>query len=344
MRAVVKFGRKDGEVEARELPGPEVPAGQILVRVKAAGVCGSDIHMWRETHSWTIKTPLILGHEFAGVVERSGPEAGGFRPGERVVCETAAQVCGRCAYCRTGDYNLCPERLGFGALVDGAMAECVAVRPAIAHRLPETASFECAALTEPVCVAVNALMEKTRIKPGDTVVIQGAGTIGVICLLVAKICGAGRVLVLGVGKDRDRLGVAKALGAFRALDIGREDPLEALKDIGDGLGADLVVDCAGVSSALKQAAGMVRPGGQIAKIGWGPQPLDFSLDPLVQKAVRLQFCFSHTWATWERAISLMGTGRLDLSPVIGGRYPLSDWEKAFSDMESGKNVKSVLTL
>ncbi|MDR3078107.1 MAG: zinc-binding dehydrogenase, partial [Planctomycetota bacterium] len=270
--------------------------------------------------------------------------AGGFQPGDRVACETAAQVCGRCASCRTGDYNLCPERLGFGALIDGAMAEYVAVRPAILHRIPETVSFEDAALAEPVCVAANALIEKSRIKPGDTVVIQGAGTIGILCLQVARICGAGRVLVLGTGADRERLKVADGLGAFRTMDVGKEDPLAALKAIGDGLGAELVVDCTGASAALKQAIDLVRPNGQITKIGWGSQPLGFSLDPLVQKAARLQACFSHTWPTWERALDLMETGQLHLAAVIGGKYPLSDWKTAFSDRESGKNVKSVLTV
>ncbi|MDR1518625.1 MAG: zinc-binding dehydrogenase [Planctomycetota bacterium] len=344
MKAVIKFGRKDGEVEAREVPIPEMGDNQVLLRVKAAGVCGSDVHMWRESHSWAIKTPVILGHEFAGVVERVGKNVRDIQPGWRATCETAASVCGHCLFCRSGNYNLCPERLGFGNLIDGAMAEFVVVRPEIIHRVPDQVSLEYAALTEPVCVAANALIEKSRIKPGDTVAIQGAGAIGILCLQIARICGAGQTLILGVDRDENRLRIAKSLGADRAINIQRESPLEIIKGIGDGRGADLVVDCTGVSAALGQSIEMVRPGGQITKIGWGARPVDASLDPLVQKAARLQASFSHTYPTWERVLTLMRTGQLNLDPVIGGIYPLADWEKAFSDMESGKNVKSVLTI
>ncbi|MDR1536228.1 MAG: zinc-binding dehydrogenase [Planctomycetota bacterium] len=344
MKAVVKFGRRDGEVELREVREPEIGERQVLLRVKAVGVCGSDIHMWRETHSWAIKTPLILGHEFSGVIERIGGGVENFKIGQRVTCETAARVCGHCLYCRTGEYNLCPERLGFGALIDGVMAEFAAVRPEIIHRLPDAVSFEQAALAEPVSVAVNALVENSRIKPGDTVVIQGAGTIGILCLQIARICGAGPILVLGADRDESRLRTARSLGAARAVNVQRENPLELMKSLGDGLGADLVVDCTGASAALRQSVDLVRPHGQITKIGWGAAPLDFSLDPLVQKAARIQASFSHTYPTWERVLGLMAGGQLNLGPVIGGVHRLEDWKTAFSDMESGKNIKSVLKI
>ncbi|MEZ4716091.1 MAG: zinc-binding dehydrogenase [Caldilineaceae bacterium] len=126
------------------------------------------------------------------------------------------------------------------------------------------------------------------------------------------------------------------------VNIQRQDPLDLVRSLGDGFGADLVVDCTGVSAALQQAMALVRPNGRITKIGWGPQPLNFSLDPLVQKAVTLQGSFSHTFGTWERVIRLMGSGQLNLDPVIGGVYAIDEWETAFAKMEEGENVKSVL--
>ena len=120
MRALVKYGRRDGEVEVREIADPEVTAGRVLIEVKAAGVCGSDLHMWRENHSWAIKLPLVLGHEFCGVIAGVGEGVTGFNVGDRVACETAAEVCNQCVYCLSGNYNLCPNRLGYGALADGA--------------------------------------------------------------------------------------------------------------------------------------------------------------------------------------------------------------------------------
>jgi L-iditol 2-dehydrogenase len=324
MDALVKFGRQNGNVEIRDITEPDMGPDQVLLQVKAVGVCGSDIHMWREHHSWQIKLPLVLGHEFSAVVADVGQQVNGFKPGDRVTCETAAQVCGRCTYCLSGEYNLCPHRLGYGALADGAFTRYLAVRPQILHHIPDNVPFEQAALTEPICVAFNALVEKTTIKPGDTVVIQGPGPIGIMALQVARLRGAGTLIVLGTDVDANRLAVAAELGA--------------------GFGADLVIDCTGVSQALQQSLELVRPNGRITKIGWGPQPLDFNLDLLVGKAVTLQGSFSHTYPTWERVLRLLSTGQINLRPVIGGVYPLAKWEEAFRAMERGDNVKSVVIM
>ena len=344
MQALVKFGLNDGEVELREVQEPTIGPDRVLVEVKAAGVCGSDIHMWRNHQSWKIKLPLVLGHEFSGIVAEVGQAVNGFQPGDRVTCETAAVVCGQCAYCLRGNYNLCPHRLGYGALIDGAFTSHIAVRPQILHHVPDNVPYEHAALTEPICVAYNALVEKTTIKPGDLVVIQGPGPIGIMALQVARLNGAGTLVVLGTDVDAHRLEVAAELGADYTLNVQREDALALVRSLGDGFGADLVVDCTGVSKALQQSLDLVRPNGCITKIGWGPQPLDFNLDPLVAKAVTLQGSFSHTYSTWERVLSLLATGQINLNPVIGGVYPLGHWQEAFTLMEKGDNVKSVLRM
>ena len=161
-------------------------------------------------------------------------------------------------------------------------------------------------------------------------------------LQIARISGAGTLIMLGTDVDAHRLEVAQELGAHHALNVQRDDVAGLLRGLGDGFGADVVVDCTGVSAALKQAMELVRPLGTVVKIGWGPQPLNFSLDPLVAKAATLQGSFSHTYATWERVLQLMATGQLNLDPMIGGVYPLAEWEAGFHAMEVGENVKSVL--
>ncbi len=344
MKAVVKYGRQNGDVEVRDVAEPTIGPDQVLLDVKASSVCGSDVHMWREHQSWAIKLPLVLGHEFCGVIAQVGERVSEFQVGERVACETAFSVCGKCIYCLSGNYNLCPNRLGYGALADGSFTRFVAARPQILHRIPANVSFEHASLTEPICVAYNALTEKTVIKPGELVVIQGPGPIGIMALQIAKLRGAGTLVVLGADADKHRMEVAQELGAHYLVNVQREDPAKLIKSLGDGYGADLVVDCTGVSKALKQSLELVRPNGRITKIGWGPQPLDFSLDPLVGKAVTLQGSFSHTYPTWERVLQLLSTGQVNLKPVIGGVYPLDDWHEAFAKMEEGQNVKSVLSI
>ena len=344
MQALVKFGRRAGDIEIRDIPKPTPGPDQVMIEVKAAGVCGSDIHLWHENQSWAIKLPLVMGHEFSGMVSEVGHQVKGFKVGDRVVCETAATVCGRCVYCVTGNYNQCPHRQGYGALVDGAFTEYVAVRPQILHHIPPNVSFEEAALAEPICVAYNALVEKSTIQPGDLVVIQGPGPIGIMSLLVARLNGAGTIIMLGTGADTHRLAVAKELGAQHTLDIQQDDPIELVRSLGDGFGVDVVVDCTGVSQALRQSLELVRPNGRIIKIGWGPKPLAFSLDPLVGKGITLQGSFSHTYTHWERVLKLLATGQINLKPVIGGVYSLEQWQEAFSEMEQGENVKSILVI
>lgn len=288
--------------------------------------------------------PLVLGHEFCAVIEEVGDEVHGFEKGQRVACETAAEVCEQCVYCLAGKYNMCPTRLGYGATIDGAFTSTVLARPQILHHVPENVPSAHAALTEPICVAYNAVVEKTLIQPGDIVVIQGPGPIGIMALQLIRLRGASQIVVLGTNADQKRMEVAKELGATHTVNVQEEDPMELLKTLGDGFGADVVVDCTGVSIALKQGLELVRPAGRITKIGWGPQDLNFSLDPLVQKAVTLQGSFSHTYANWERALRLMSSGQINLEPVIGGVYSLGDWLDGFTKMESGDCVKSVLQI
>jgi L-iditol 2-dehydrogenase len=342
MKALVKYTLEGPGVEIREVERPVVTDDTVIISTRAVGICGSDIHLWRNAHSWEVDLPVVMGHEIAGVITEVGSAVSGWSVGDRVVCETAATICGRCAYCRAGQYNICPERLGYGAKNDGFFTQHVRVEPRILHRIPEGVSFEVAAMTEPFAVAFNALVERGSVRPGDHVVIQGAGAIGALSVQVARLQGASTVTVLCTDNDEARVPNVIAMGADRVVNIQREDAAAVIAGLGDGNGADIVVDATGVSAALQQALDLVRPMGTIVKVGWGPQPLGFSLDPLVAKAVTLQGSFSHTWSTWERVLDLFSRGKLDASSALGGVYELGDWERAFDDMESGRNIKSVI--
>lgn len=344
MSAVVHYALREGAVELREVPAStDLADDEVLLQSRAVGVCGSEIHQYHNTQSWNVRVPVILGHEFCGVVARVGKSVRGFREGDRVTSETAARICGQCVYCRTGEYNLCAERLGFGYGLDGAMAEFVKVPARCLHHLPDSVSFQTAALTEPCSVAYNAVCVKTRIAAGDSVLVLGPGPIGLLCLAMARLAGAGWVGIVGLKQDAPRLAVAKRLGADRIIVVGEEEPLDVIRSVADGLGVDAVIDAAGASEALKLAMAAVRPAGQITKVGWGPQPLKFSLDPLVQKAARLQGSFSHNFPIWERVIGLFAGGRLDPAPLVGRVEPLANWKTCFDEMASGNIVKAVLT-
>lgn len=342
MSAVVQFDLKPKAVELRELAVPEIGDEDVLLHVGGVSVCGSDVHQYHNTHSWPVRTPVVLGHEFGGVVARAGSRVKSFKEGDRVVSETAASICGNCVYCRTGDYNLCPSRKGFGYGINGAMAGYVRVPERCLHSIPDSLPFSRAALTEPCCVAYNCVTVNSHIRPGDFVVVLGPGPIGLLAAQMARINGAGTLIVAGITRDLPRLEVAKQLGATHAVDLQTTDLVAMIKEIGDGLGADLVIDAAGASSALKMAFEITRPSGQITKVGWGPQPLGFSLDPLVQKAITLQGSFSHTFKHWEQVVAMLADNQIDLDPIISRVARLDEWQDCFDGMHDGTYVKAVL--
>lgn len=334
--AVVNYAPEKHSVELRSIPIPEIGANDVLLEVKAVSVCGSDLHQWTADHSWPVNYPVTLGHEFGGVIHKLGSAVTKWKVGDRVVSETAAVIDLNNPMTREGLYNLDPTRKGFGYGVNGAMTHYVCVPDRCLHRIPDKLSFEKAALTEPCCVAYSAVVVNADIKPGDRILVYGPGPIGLLCAAMAKLRGA-IVGVVGLECDAARLAIAESYGCDSIVN----DATEWAKH-GDGLGVDGVVDAAGVSATLQQAIALVRPNGFISKVGWGPQPLGFSLDPLVQKNVRLQGSFSHNWPIWERVLRLLAEDMINLDPIIGGTWKLEEWLDAFENMHHGEIVKAVI--
>ena len=334
--AVINYAPKKGSVEIREITKPEIGEEDVLLEVANVGVCGSDLHQWTADHSWHVNYPVVLGHEFGGHIAEIGTRVKGWKKGDRVVSETAAVINPDSPLTRLGLYNLDPDRKGFGYGVNGAMTRYVRVPARCLHHIPDKLPFEEACLTEPCCVAYNAIVGNSHIRPGDKVVVLGPGTIGILCAAVAKLNGAD-VAVVGLETDKHRLNIAKQYGCEGIVG----DATEWAKRK-DGLGADTIIDAAGSSYTLKIALDLVRPGGHITKVGWGPQPFGYSLDQLVQKNITLRGSFSHNWLIWEKVIGLLNGGSLNVKPIIGGVWPLTEWHEAFEKMHHGDIVKSVL--
>jgi L-iditol 2-dehydrogenase len=339
MPALVNYASTPLSVEIRETSVPEIGPRDVLLKVGAVSVCGSDLHQWRGSHSWPVNYPCILGHEFGGTIAARGSDVLHFKEGDRVVSETAAVIDEFSPLTRAGLYNLDPARRGFGYGVNGAMTEYVRVPERCLHAIPSNVAFEKAALTEPCCVAYNAVCVNGRIRPGDSVLVVGPGPIGLLCALMAKLSGAGRLTVAGLPSDEYRFSIARQLGASLTLS---NNVVETVMAEGDGLGVDVAIDASGASPALQIALQCVRPNGQIIKVGWGPRPLQFSLDPLVQKNVSLAGSFSHNWPIWERVLSMLASGQINLDLIISRVAPLSEWHACFEKMEQGQFVKAVL--
>lgn len=334
--AVVNYAPEKGSVELREIEQPDIGDEDVLLEVANVGVCGSDLHQWTADHSWPVNYPVVLGHEFGGVVVETGKRVSAWKAGDRVVSETAAVINPDSPMTRSGLYNLDPNRKGFGYGVNGAMTKFVRVPARCLHKVPDQLPFEQACLTEPCCVAYNAVVGNSSIRPGDQVIVLGPGTIGILCAAVARLCGA-EVAVVGLAADQSRLDIAKSYGCDTIVGDASSWARKS-----DGLGAHTVIDAAGTSYTLKLALDLVRPNGHITKVGWGPQPFGFSLDPLVQKNITLRGSFSHNWPIWEKVIALLASGALDVKPIIGGIWPVTEWKEAFEKMHHGEIVKSVL--
>lgn len=339
--AIVHYALQPLGVELRELPVPDIGEEDVLLQVGAVSVCGSDIHQAHNTHSWPVNVPVVLGHEFGGTIARAGRNVRGFREGNRVVSETAAEICGQCTPCRTGSYNLCQTRLGFGYGLDGAMARWVRVPARCLHHIPDSLPFDLACLTEPHAVAYQAMCVNSAIRPGDVVVVIGPGPIGLLCARMAALSGADPLIVAGLTADAPRLETARALGATHTVDMQAEPLADFVRALAPE-GADLVCDATGASGSLAEAIRVARPGGQVTKVGWSPDVVATDMNPVVHRNVRIQGSFSHNYPVWERVIHLLDR-RLTLpDAIVGLRAPLESWREAFDAMHERRVIKSVL--
>ena len=339
--AVVHYALRPDGVELREVAVPEIGEDDVLIEVGAVSVCGSDVHQARNAHSWPVDVPVVLGHEFGGTVVQAGRSVRGFREGDRVVSETAARICGECLLCRSGRYNLCPSRKGFGARIDGGMARSVRVPGRCLHHIPDSLPFDIACLAEPHAVAYNAMCVNSTIRPGECVVVIGPGPIGLLCARMAAISGADPLIVAGLSGDAQRLEAARQLGATCTVNVQLEN-LEDVVRAHAPLGADLVCDASGASRPLGIALRLARPDGQVTKVGWSPDAVAIDVNPLVQGNLRVQGSFSHNYPIWERVIHLLDR-RLTLPDTfVGLRARLEDWREAFDAMHEGRVIKSVL--
>jgi alcohol dehydrogenase/L-iditol 2-dehydrogenase len=339
--AVVQYALAPLAVELREVPVPDLGESDVLLAVGAVSVCGSDVHQSRNTQSWPVNVPVVLGHEFGGTVARIGRSVRGVREGDRVVSETAAEICGTCMLCRTGRYNLCPSRKGFGYGINGAMAQYVRVPARCLHGIPDSLPFDLACLTEPHAVAYQAMCVNSTIRPGDLVVVLGPGPIGLLCARMAALSGADPLIVAGLTLDAPRLETARRLGATRTVDVLSE----SLDDVVRGyspLGADLVCDASGVSRTLEAGLRIARPDGQVTKVGWSPDVLPTDVNPIVMRNLRLQGSFSHNYPVWERVIHLLDRRTTMPETIVGLKAPLEGWREAFDAMHDGRVIKSVL--
>ena len=342
MKALVKKAKGKGQIELLDYPVPPVKEGYVLLRIAAAGICGSDLKIYNDDHPYF--PPVILGHEFSGEIVEVGPGVKGWKKGERVVSEVHGLVCEHCRFCLSGEKHVCPSKRALGWGIDGGFAEYVAVPAWLLHRIPEGVSYEEAALLEPMAIAVHGILERAKVEPEDFVVVLGCGPLGLLALQLAKSEGASRVFITGVNQDEKlRLRIAEKLGADRTINVEKEDPVVIVKEMTRGIGADLVVELSGSPGAISQGLRMVRTHGRFLAIGIPvEQEVSIPWKEIIFKAPSVIFHFSSCYSSWERSLSLLERKKVDVNCLISKILPLKDWEEGFRLAKSGEAIKVLL--
>ncbi len=342
MKAVVKF--KDGKDgwEIRDVQRQDPKPGEVEIKIQAAGICGSELHLYHDNHSYT--PPVVVGHEFCGIISRVGEGVKSWKVGDRVVAENHKTVCGACEYCRTGFPVFCTERRTPGYAVDGGWTNYFSTPTRTLIKIPDNVSYEEAALTEPCSVAVEALCERVPVKAGEIVLVHGCGPIGLLNAMVAKAVGAGMVIITGTNVDKDiRLPIANKLGFDRVININETDLKKEIMEITDGRGVDMIVEASGSEAAINSSIGLIRKRGRIVAIGEVAKPeITFRWNDAIFRGCSITFSFGATYKAWKYSLDLMSAGKIDVKSLITHKFPLEKWEQGFKLMDSKESLKVLL--
>jgi len=322
VKAAVWYGGKDIRIE--DLPKPEIKEDEVLVKVKAAGICGSELHAY-EGISERRKPPLVMGHEFAGEVAGVGRRVEGFQKGDRIVIEPITR-CGICEQCQRGRGNICRNVKLLGLHVNGAFAEYVPAPARNCYKLPDNVSFEEASTVEPLAVAVHAA-NRTPIKLGDNVVVVGAGVIGLMALQVARLMGANKVFVTDIVDYR--LNFAKKLGTDKIINSKVEEPVKKVMELTGTKGADVVLEAVGIQSTVQQAISMVGIGGRITVIGMLEKVMPIGMLDIVVKELDLKGSYGYVSDEFKAALDLISGRKVDVKSLVTNVLPLSDTAQGF---------------
>ncbi|HDM88526.1 MAG TPA: alcohol dehydrogenase [Candidatus Bathyarchaeota archaeon] len=327
MKAAVLYGVRDLRLE--DVPKPEISDNEVLIRVNACGICGTDIHIYRG--EWKTNTPIILGHEFSGVIADVGREVKGLNIGDPVVAEPNIP-CGSCYFCRMSERNYFCENLeATGVTVNGAFAEYVKVVASNVYKLPKGYNLDEAALIEPLACCVRGI-DQAKIKIGDTVAIIGAGPVGLILLQLALQSGAS--MVIQTDMEDSRLRLAKELGADHTINVTEEDPVESIKELTGGYGVDVAIEAVGKPEAITQAMRATQRGGRLVIFGVSPEDAVWKVRPfeLYDKELTIKTSYRSPY-TFQRAVKIAVSGRVRLKPLISHIFKIDKVHRAFEVAE-----------
>jgi L-iditol 2-dehydrogenase len=339
MKAVVKYAPGVGHVGIRDMPEPTPGEGEVKVEVKFGGICGTDIHIYHDHYK--SNPPVILGHEWSGEVVELGPGVDSVKVGDRVTGIPPVYTCGKCRYCLEGHLMLCDQRVSFGSGVNGAFAKYAVLPAKNVRHLPDNVSYKAGALSEPLACCVKAASLMTGIMAGDVVLVTGPGPIGLLAVQVAKAEG-GFVILAGTSVDEERMEIGKGLGADLTLNVEKDDVVSILKELTQGYGADVVLECAGVPAATRLGIEAIRKEGKFTQVGLHDRPFELDFLKVLTKELKVTGSFGASLEAWDRTMILFAQGKVQTEPVVSDILPLAEWEAGFNKINTRQGLKILL--
>jgi L-iditol 2-dehydrogenase len=339
MKAVVNVAQGPGQLQFKDIPDSVPQPGEVKIAIKAAGICGSDLNTYYRGE-YPTSVPVVLGHEIGGEVVEVSDDVDRIAIGDRVTAISSVKICGQCQYCLNGEWSLCLDRLAFGTHVNGGFAEFIAVPERVVRRLPDNVSYDEAVLAEPLACCVKATIFLTAILPGDIVLISGPGTLGLLSLQLAKLQGA-KVILTGIAADAYRLRVGQELGADVIAQADAEDVDQVVRDISDGRGVDVVLECSGAPSAIKTGLVALRKQGQFTQLGLSGKPFELDFQQVVMKELHVVGSCATSVRSWSRSLQLLGDGLVNVRPLASAGLPLEEFVQAFAMARDREGIKSI---
>ena len=343
MKAIIKATSEAGSLQVADMPKPKPEPGQILVQIKATGICFTDVSILNNLYKGRkpVPIPVIMGHEGAGVIAELGPGVVDHAVGDRVALE-ALSGCGKCLQCRNGFKNMCVDWEHIGITCHGTFAEYLVLPSNLAHKMPDDMDFADAAFMEPLSLVVRSL-EKVMPMVGETVAILGPGSLGMFHLQAFKAAGASKVIMVGLEQDRKRFEIARELGADHIINISEHDPVEAVLACTDGEGADIVVETANSAKATQMTFDLAAPRARVVLFGLYPEA-SFSPVQMLRKGLTVFGDVALVPRQFLRAMNWVVSGKVSAQKMITKRFGLEQAEEAFEAGRQGETVKVLFEL
>lgn len=342
MKALVKYDFGPINTELRDVPIPEAGPGEVRIRVMKAGICGSDMHLYHADSKLALDPPVVMGHEYAGIIDQVGEGVTKFKVGQKASSEIGVGVDENCAYCQDGNTNMCIHRRSIGYVIDGCFAEYIVVPEKYVVAIPDGVSWTSAAMMEPLACICHCCYDVAHIHAGDVVLITGAGPMGQMMAQVVKAFGA-TVIITDITSGIERLKLAKQLGADYAVNTEEEDVKELIMRLTNGYGADSTIDCSGTAAGINTCLDCVKKCGEFTEFAICKNVVDVHMDNIIYREVRMQGAMSSIPRNWRQAARLLEHGLVNLEP-LATEFALDDWQAAVDYYDSREGYKIIFAI